>query len=61
MGRCGCEAGCQCVLSAGDNVVVSGIGSVDTPYVVGLLLVSPNGTHYRLTVDDVGVITAVAI
>lgn len=34
MGRCGCGQSCDCVITAGENVVITGTGTVDDPYVV---------------------------
>jgi hypothetical protein len=35
MARCGCDSGaCACVVQGGDNVTVTGTGSVETPYTI---------------------------
>jgi hypothetical protein len=61
MGRCNCDSGCQCVIHAGTDITVAGTGSVDSPYVISVVLVSPDGTHYRITVANDGTLSTVAI
>ncbi|ALO79389.2 hypothetical protein [Streptomyces phage phiSAJS1] len=34
MARCGCGGACQCALTAGDNVTVTGSGSANNPWVI---------------------------
>ncbi len=57
-------------IPSGTNIIpdISGInnlGSLDYPfsgiYAVSPIIQSPNGSYWRITVDDVGVVSGVAI
>jgi len=57
IGRCGCDSGaCQCVVQGGDNVTVTGTGSLETPYIVSASVAAPvaDRMFLELAGDDPG-------
>lgn len=51
MSRCGCAGACDCVLRAGQGVVVTGTGSIDQPFTVGTRASQDAGNCLRFGSD----------
>lgn len=51
MARCGCADFCGCVLKAGDNVSLTGVGTASEPWVLGMV---PPPPDCAVTMDCVG-------